>query len=1246
MISNSISDLPDCTPAAKNRIGPVFFLLAIFLILSCSSKTTYETHEMEWQEADGYRWAELPEVKQGRDGFVQVAPDWSGVDFINSLTDDQIAYNRNLLNGSGVAVGDVTGNGFADIYFCRLNGPNVLYENQGGLIFRDITEEAGVALPEQFSTGALFADLNGNGLLDLVVTAIGSQNRIFFNEGGGVFSESENALEQSRSYGSTSIAAADLTGNGALDLYITNFKERSVRDIYPEENTFRHIVERDGEDYKVRPKFNEHYMLDLRDGRLIWFELGEPDLLYFNDGEGGFTKIPLDSGVFIDTDGNPVTELYPDWGLDVMIHDMNGNGLPDIYIANDFESPDRIWINQGNGTFKALPDLAIRKSSLSAMAVDFSDINRNGLIDFFVVEMLSQSHVLRQKQMSTLAPSTQKIGVYNDRPQFLGNTMYYNRGDTTWAEIAEYSGVQRSDWSWTALFLDINLNGYEDVVITNGHFFDVQNTDVNTALQTLVQRNQVSHERMMLEYPRLNNQNVIFRNNGDLTFTDVSSDWGFTEMDISHGMAMADLNNDGYPDLVINRIDQPALILANQSHKSRIAIKLTGLAPNTNGVGAKIVVEGGPVQQSKVVTSGRSYLSSSDYINVFAAGDAEKLDVTVYWPGGTVNRFEGLASDRIYNLHENPDAFFTKPPLEEELQAAIFSDETSRLNHTHTQENYDDFERQPLLPKKLSQKGPGIAFLDVTGNGRDELIITGGRNQPVEFFEAGHAGDIRKLNITLDKSLDIFEKTAIAGWHDNNGKAHVIVGYSGYHSDAHAAPAAVYYTIENGMSKKVQVIPGFGSAAGSVHLADYSGNGYPDLLITGSVIPGRFPEPADSRLYVNNGTRFEADEVNNRVLERVGLVEGALFSDITGNGKPELVLAVHWGNIRVFTLDSSIYREITAELGFDRYKGMWNGIAAGDLTGNGRLDLVAANWGLNTHYSAVEDGKNYIYYEDPDNSGVNTVIEAYYSGELNGIVPRRNFEMLARNPPYVGPNARTFSRYAESTLEQILARPLRDIDRVEANTLEHMVFIQNDDGTFSGEPLHYKAQFAPAFGVIVSDFTGDGHEDVFLSQNFFAYIPETPRSDGGRGLLLSGDGKGNLTPVYGQKSGVKVYGEQRAAAISDFTNDGAINLVVTQNGTDTRLLSSAYLENAIKVALRGNEKNPSGIGAKINLVYGDGTKGPVREIQAGSGYRSQNSFTQILVGVQQAKAVEVHWPDGNYTFSDIKEGTTEIVVVY
>ena len=1221
----------------------------IYLLSGCRQDSSYIVMTHDWISEGNYEWAELPIYKRGSDGFEEVPFSHSHVFFMNQLTDDQIAENRNLLNGSGVAVADVTGNGFPDIYFSRLNGPNILYENLGGFQFRDITEKAGIALEDQFSTGVLFHDLNGNGYQDLVVTSIDGPNRLFFNRGDGTFDEQPGALATDRNYGSKSIGVGDLNGNGAPDLYIVNYKLRSVRDIYPNEFDFQHILQEVDGEFQLRPKFVDHYLLEQRDQFILWFETGEPDLIFFNDGLGNFKQADLTSGIFLTENGEPITEPLNDWGLHVRIDDINQNGLQDIYVANDFESKDRIWINQGNGTFQSLPTLAKRKSSLSSMAVEFMDINRDGFRDFFVVEMLSRSHSLRHKQMSTMAPSPQPLGVVKNRPQYLGNTLFLNRGDGTYAEISEYAGLRRSDWSWSIATMDVTLNGFEDILVTNGHYLDVQDSDANLYIRSQIESGQMDMSRIMLNYRRLLNQNAAFQNNGDLTFSDVSTGWGFKDRDISHGMALADLNNNGYLDLVVNRLGAEAAIYRNRSNRSRIIVRLEGELPNSSGTGSKITVEGGPVLQEKWVAGGGGYLSSSDATHMFAASDNsdELLAVTVEWPDGRVSRLTDLHPNRIYKIKQHsavtPEP--VEPPKQEPLKT-LFSDGSDILNHFHRQNEFNEMERQPLLSKKPSQYGPGVTFLDLNGNGYDELLITNAANGVLSKFSyQPETSSWQEVSLN-DFELDGFEQSAIAGWTDLQGRTHMITGISNYQDRGANLPAAIYHIIDGNQSHKIQTLNGFGSTVGSVTLGDFNGNGFPDLFLGGAITPGRYPEPASSRLYINQGDYFEPYELNRQVFDNIGLISGALFSDLNGDGKPELLLSEFWGTLRVFAWENNRIVETTSNYGFEKYRGWWTSVVTGDFTGNGKMDIVGLNWGENHEYMYTDDGWNHIFYDDMNQDGLINIIEAYHSNEIGGIVPRRGFAYLTQNPPFVGRRVQSFQQYSESTLEQILGRTLNNYQKVSANTYSHMIFIQQDDGSLKPNKLPQEAQFSPAFQGLIADFTGDGNQDLFLTQNYFSYRDDIPRNDAGRGLLLTGDGTGALKPIPGQESGIRIYGDQRGAAYSDINHNGRLDIAVGQNGYQTAILMNESAEPGLRVRLKGTSGNPSAIGAQLWARYADGTNGPVSEVQAGAGFRSQNSLTKVLAKPKPIVAVIVRWPDGKISESEVREGDREMVIYY
>ena len=573
----------------------------------------------QWHQENGFRWTELSVPKDGKTGFKLLPPQETGINFTNTLDLRAGEANRVLFNGSGVALGDYNNDGLPDIYFCSLSGHNALYQNLGGMRFKDVTEQSGIVCSNQYCRGAVFADINGDGFLDLLVATTGDGVLCFVNDGHGKFSDATSAAGTATRFGSVTMALADVDGNGTLDLYVANNRTDDIRD--RGQVDLRMV---NGQ-LTVPPSLKDR--LVVVNGKVL--EYGEPDFLYLNDGHGHFSPVSWTNGTFLDEEGRSLTNAPLDWGLTATFRDLNGDGYPDLYVCNDYWTPDRIWLNDGRGHFRATEKLVFRETSASSMGVDVADLTRSGKMDIFVVDMLSRDLALRKRQVFAQTPIASPIGAIDNRPQIMRNTLFHNRGDDTYAEIANYAGLAASEWSWSPFFLDVDLDGYEDVLIPTGHTKDVQDLDAQEQLRSRSHRrseiSQISDPKDRLEafiqakiensrlYPPLNMPIVAFHNLGNYRFEETTADWGTEQPGVHHAIAVADLDGDGDLDLIVNNLGSAAGIYRNESSAPRVSVRLKGLPPNTQGIGAKIKLLGAtvPLQSQEVIAGGR-YMAGAD----------------------------------------------------------------------------------------------------------------------------------------------------------------------------------------------------------------------------------------------------------------------------------------------------------------------------------------------------------------------------------------------------------------------------------------------------------------------------------------------------------------------------------------------------------------------------------------------------------------------------------------------------------
>ncbi|MEC5125986.1 FG-GAP-like repeat-containing protein [Verrucomicrobiales bacterium BCK34] len=1168
-------------------------------------------------------------------GFTTVSAQESGLDFQNLLKKENI---RNYLDkGAGGCVGDFDSDGLPDLYLISQDGPNRLMRQTTAWQFEDITNAAGdLSGDEAMGTGATAIDIDNDGDLDIYLCNQGSPNMLFLNQGNGSFIESAKEWGLDYSGGSVMASFCDYDRDGDLDCYLLTYRIFELAEDFPDLKV-RYL---DGDTPSVHPDMLEEY--EFIEGRL--HELGRRDLLLRNTGDGRFENVTGGSGI----------STKPNHGLSAVWWDHNNDNWPDLYVANDFKGPDHLWQNNGDGTFTdVLPEM-VTYTSWFSMGSDFADINRDGWFDYATADMSAMNHYRQKMEMGEMGRSAWFLNWAEPR-QFMRNTVFVNTGSGRFLEAGFQSNLESTGWTWATRFADLDCDGWEDAIFTNGIARDVNNSDYIVELNKIRGEGKADEliEKMKTYDKAGDDHNKVFRNRGDLTFEDVSEAWGYNDLTASFGLILADLDRDGDLDAVTNNMNQPAGIYRNDTTSgNRVLIELRGIQSNSFGVGSRLRLHSASGSQTRLLSLARGYQSGSEPILHFGLGEDEVIDqLEIDWPSGAKQVISGLAVNQHHVITEPDQATLPAPAQGKAIRRnTLFSSDTiPGFKFEHEEDSFDDYEEQPLLPWGLSRLGPGIAFGDADADGDEDLWIGGATGQNGRIIERNETGGWTSIPWgPWEADSDSEDMGALFFDPDKDGDLDLYVASGGNQETSDDSQPVLedrlYLNIESTDDDKTA--RGFAKAdpdpnpenrawesSGVVAAADYDKDGDIDIFVGSRTVAGKIHEMPRHRFLRNEGDRIAdvIDEVSP-ALRDCGMVTGALFSDVDGDGRLDLLVTTAWGPVRLFKQsESGTLEEATTAAGLSEAHGWWQGIDGGDFDGDGDFDFIVTNLGLNTKYHASAEHPILVYLNDFDGNGTFDLVESEFEGDT--LYPMRGRSCSSQAMPFISKKFKTFHDYASAELTSIYTELQLDEARVLKFThLESSVLLNDGSGTFEIVPLPPLAQIAPGFGVAVEDFDGDGLLDAVLAQNFYSPQPETGRMSGGLSLFLKGNGDGSFDEVWPKDSGIAIHEDAKSLAIGDLNDDGAPDLVIGINNGGVRTLVNQTRGPATRwsrIELSGVPGNPTGIGATLRIST---TKGRMlkREIRAGSSYLSQSTPQQFiaLARDEYVTQVDVTWPKG------------------
>jgi hypothetical protein len=1053
--------------------------------------------------------------------FELLKPEATGITFSNMLPEKADFNILNYLyyyNGGGVAVGDVDGDGLPDLYFTSNLGPNKLYRNKGNYQFEDITDKAGVADSIGWKTGVTMADVNGDGLIDIYVSGVDyltmhGRNVLYINNGDGTFTDRTKEYGLDHVGFNTQALFFDYNGDGRLDMYLLDHSTHTQRAIGSQ-----------AAPGAKSPRIG--------------------DRLFRNDGNH-FTDVTDAAGLHDGLDG---------YGLGVVASDFNNDGCPDLYVANDFQGDDYLYMNNCNGTFTESIAKATGHTSRFSMGVDAADFNNDGRTDIISLDMLPE----REDILKTTA-TTESFSIYNLRlqagyhPQYARNALQLNRGKGKFSEIGYLAGVSATDWSWSPLFADLDNDGRKDLFITNGVYRRPNDMDYisyvgNEAVQaslgaTITEANLALLKKM----PQVPLANYAFHNEGNLKFKNMAEEWGLAQPGFSNGAVYVDLNNSGNLDLIVSHINAPASIYRSHAREVNgnhyLTVQLRGSGANTAGIGARVEIkQKGQLQVLEQMPT-RGFLSSVDPRLHFGLGSNKTIDsLTIIWPNHRFQTLTNLEGDRILTLfqkdasqrYSSRDPF--DPPPSPTPATPMFTDVTAKsgVDFKHEEDTFYDYSREPLMPHLLSTEGPRLAVADVNGDGLDDFYVGGAKWQPGKLFIQQRDGTFRASNQPA-LAADSLSEDIGATFFDANGDGHpdllVVSGGNEFWGAQDALRPRLYLNDGHGNFQRARdALPDIFENGSCVAVGDFNGDGKPDLFIGSRVVSRSYGLIPKSHLLQNDGNGHFTDVTLEKApqLSEAGMVSSATWIDYDHDGKLDLIVVGEWMPVRVFHNENGKLVDRTKEAGLSGTNGWWNSVQAVDLRGNGRQDLVLGNLGLNSYLRASPKEPARLYINDFSHSGGGN-IEQILTFYKNGVsYPLAGRDELVQKIPSLRSKYPSYKDFGASRIEDIF--PATDLNQAqvrEAYTFASAVALNNGDGTFTLQSLPIEAQFAPIYASLAGDFDGDGKIDLLVGGNLYGVTPMIGRYDASYGLMLRGDGKGRFTSVDMDQSNFVIDGQVR-----------------------------------------------------------------------------------------------------------------------